>query len=374
MGLFLSHTSALWALREWRNRRHLAEGERCSLPVPSGLPDAAELTALLASASVYVPADQPIELLVSSGRAGRVVRGARVHVCRVPMPPDSAVRLSKGVACAAPELVAVQMASSLTDLELCVLLAELMGLYAICPTMEGGMFQRDEPLTTPEALLAYLNALGKRCGVARVRRALARTCVRSGSPRETKLALRLSLKPALGGYGLSVVAMNEPVAVQRLGRQLSMVVRKPDLLIGRPGEGIGVDVSRLVAVEYSGWRHADPYRAALDAVRSNELKAGEISEYTIWKDQYDDQDYMDDLVSHIRCDLGLAKQRLTMEMKAKRRRLRQRLYEELESIDGVHWNGRRNRYDRVIRSEDGEEPGSDWDFDWDVVPADVYGC
>ena len=95
-----------------------------------------------------------------------------------PLPEGSAVDLGEGLLCTSPEHLPVQMASRLTDLELTCLLSELLGLYAIDPCQDEGMFQRDEPLTTPDRVLAHLARLGGRHGVDRVRRALGRACVR----------------------------------------------------------------------------------------------------------------------------------------------------------------------------------------------------
>lgn len=370
MGLFLSHTTALEALRRWDLRNRLATGERCSAPVPSHLPRGAELAELLVHAPHPVMPGHPIEVVIASGRPGLRASGVYAHLWRGPLPPDSTIRLAEGVVCAAPELVAVQMAPDLTDLELVVLLGELLGLYAVCPGTEDGMFQRNEPLTTPQRMTAYLDALGSRRGTARVRRALARASVRSGSPRETKVTLRLSLKPALGGYGLNVLAMNAPVTVQRINDALATGVRKPDILIGAPQEGAELDFSKIVAVEYNGWRHGEPIRAAQDATRSNELKARGVPEYVIWKEQYDDLDYMDGLVTRIRRDLGMPRIGLTTEVARERRRLRQRLYEELELMDGVRWNGRERERRRAARAA---EPVYVPEPDWDVVPVDAYG-
>ena len=85
------------------------------------------------------------------------------------------------------------MAPDLSRLELTVLLSELMGLYSIVPEADGGMIQRTVPLAVPEdfeRLLAYIGSVN---GASLLREALGDACVRSGSPRETKLSLRLGL-------------------------------------------------------------------------------------------------------------------------------------------------------------------------------------
>lgn len=363
MDVFLSHTTALEALRRWELRHRLARGERCDAAVPAAAPEPDELAEALRRLP-FLAQSPSLEVICASGRPGLRRSGALVHLDRAPLPPKSAFRLAEGVVCSSPELLAVQLAPSLTELELDVLLGELLGTYAICPTAEDGMFQRREPLTTPARMLAYLDALGPRAGTGLVRRALGRAHARSGSPRETKLALRLALKPSRGGWNLNVLAMNAPVTVRRLGKAFETGTRKPDLLIGRPGATSAEDLSKVVAVEYNGRRHDTPARIEQDATRSNELKAQDVSEYILRSKHYEDLDYMDDIVACIRSDLGLPRIGMTRETADERRRLRRELYEELERIDGVHWNGR----ERERRRRSG---GDDRAFE--VVPVEAYG-
>lgn len=369
MGLFLSHTTALETLRSWNLRHRLARGERCDAPVPTALPAEKDLERITLRVPTLSTPDRPIEVVVSTGHSGARANGMFAHVTKAPLPAGSAVPISDDVVCSSPELVAVQMAPSLTLLELLCLLSELLGLYAICPEAEGGMFERSAPLTTPERLGAYLDTLGPRPGVGLVRHALAQACVRSGSPRETKLALRLSLRPGLGGYGLGLLAMNEPVVVERIYDPADTGIRRPDILVGRPREVALSGAALFVAVEYNGRHHDLPARITQDANRSNELRARDIPEYVVRREQYDDLDYMDGLVERIRKNLGLPRIGMTKEMASERRRLRQRLYEELEHIDGIHWNGRarekeRERWagspDETLRAEE-------------VVPVEAYG-
>lgn len=369
MGLFLSHTTALEALRSWNLRNRLAKGGRCDAPVPTALP--AERDLRRAALRVLPPAEpsRPIEVIVSTGHSGARANGLFAHVTQAPLPAGSAIRISDGVVCSAPELVAVQMAPSLTLLELLCLLSELLGLYAICPEAEGGMFERPEPLTTPERLRTYLDALGPRPGTGLVRHALALACVRSGSPRETKLALRLSLRPGLGGYGLGLLAMNEPVVVERIYDPGTTGIRRPDILVGRPRDATLAGAARFVAVEYNGRHHDLPARIAQDANRSNELRARDIPEYVVRREQYDDLDYMDGLVARIRQNLALPRIGMTRKTAEERRRLRRQLYEELEHIDGVHWNGRARAVERERRADSSDEIARTKE----LVPVEAYG-
>ena len=364
MGILISHTSALEALRSWELRRRLERGERDSAGVPSLPPTASELAAASARSPQVAGLSRPIDVLVSDGRPGLRASGVIAHRWGTPLPPGSVIELGEGVSCAAPELVAVLMAPSLTDLELEVLLGELMGLYAVAPGLERGMFQREEPLTDSQCLLDYLAALGPRPGTRRVRRALAATSARSGSPRETKLALRLSLRSGLGGYGLRVLSMNDSVEVRRLDNAMAKGVRRPDLLVAAPSLSPGC-ARRLVAVEYLGSHHDELAQLVTDATRTNELKAVGVGEYVVRKEHYEDLAYMDGLVRKIRHELGQPRIGMTREQAELRRARRQALYEELELIDGVTWQGRERERRRAERAPEGQE--------WDLVPAEAYG-
>ena len=91
-----------------------------------------------------------------------------------------------------------------------------------------------------------------------------------------------------------------------------------------------------------------------------------IDEHIVTATQYHDLDYMDGLAEIIRKALGIPKPHLTRAQQARNRQLRQRLYEELELIDGVHWNGRERARERTCAAPVADD-------EWDVVPVDAYG-
>lgn len=360
MDILLSHTTALEALRLWGAPQGGNRGTQPGPTVPDELPGSGHLASL--NDPLLGRLSRPLHLLSSASRGRRRSGQIHAHLQREPLPPGSTLRLAEGVLCISPEHLCVQMAPRLTQLELLVLLSELLGLYAISPDDEDGMVRRDKPLMTPESLLHHLDLLGPRSGVGQVRRALAMACVRSGSPRETKLSLRLALKPALGGYHLNVLSMNEPIEVRRIHNRLQSGVRKPDILIGGPE--IPGRPRKVVAVEYNGRHHDEPARLVQDAVRSNELKAIDVIEFVVRREQYRNLDYMDGLVETIRKKLGLPRVGLDPAVRRLRRQQRLELYLELERIDGIHWNGLERARERKREATDD---------DWDVVPVEAYG-
>ena len=368
MATLLSHTTALEVLRSTTMKRQLERGERASVVIPEAPPTAEELAPVLAR---FPQLTRPLEVTVCR-KGPHGPRGlVKVHVSRVPLPDRSAIKLGDGLYCASPEHVVVQMAPRLTHLELVFLLGELMGVYAIAPELEGGMHRRQAPLTDRASIAAHLMALGAAPGTAQVRAALAVACEGSASPYETRLSMRLGLKPALGGYHLNVLSMNEPVAVTRIGQALAPGVRKPDVLLGACSPSAPFDG---VSFDYNGGVHETPQGYEHDVRRQNELLAVNFKNYVLTKRLYDNLDYVDDLVRQARADLGLERLHLTRAEAAHRRELRQWLHDELELIDGVHWNGRereRRRREEARRQEGipdfAEAPGLE------LVPLEAYG-
>lgn len=365
MSVLLSHTTALEALRIWGLPPDRRRAELVTPDIPSELPGSRELASRREIDPFLCRLSLPLHLLASTGRGRRRSESMHAHLQRSPLPTGSILRLSEDVLCVSPEHLCVQMAARLTQLELIVLLSELLGLYAICPATEDGMLQRDVPIMTPDSLLEHLELLGPCHGVGKVRRALEMACVRSGSPRETKLSLRLALKPSLGGYHLNVLSMSESIEVRRIENRMRRGVRRPDILIAGPK--IPGRQRKVVAVEYNGRRHDEPARLAQDAVRSNELKAIDIIEFIVRREQYSDLDYMDGLVALIREKLGMPRVSVDPAERRWRRCQRLRLYHELELIDGTNWNGLEREKAPATHETPAEEG------DWNVVPVDAYG-
>lgn len=333
MDTLLSHTTALQVLRSVVLRRRLERGERSSAALPELPPTREEASAAL---GLFPELSLPLHVTVSSRNRIGPSDLVETHVSRVPLPRESVIRLGEGLYCSSPEHVLVQMAPRLSLLELIFLLGELLGTYAISPEHDTGMFQRRNPITTKERILGHLRALGPVPGTALVRRALSMVCEGSASPYETRLSMRLGLKPALGGYNLNVLSMNQPLKVTRIGSSLGKGVRKPDVLLGgcegAPFSGVSFD--------YNGRVHETIEHYELDLRRQNELLAIGFKNYVLTKALYDNLDYMDDLIRQVRQDLGLPRQHHTRREEERRRARRQRLHDELELIDGITWGGR----------------------------------
>lgn len=335
MDILISHLTALSAMRRWELRRDFDPLCRSAMEVPTSIPSPSEVSRIISAAPFLEDLPHPLHVCAQGVRARR--EDLTSHVVAASLPYGSVIGLGHGLLCVSPEHLVVQVARYLTDLELMMLLAELMGTYAIDPSGGRGFFTRDTPIATAESIRAHVDALGRFPGKVRVRRLLGMTCENAASPREAKLYLRIALKPSLGGYHLPVAAVNQPIMVPRLGKPTHRGVRKPDLLL-LPLESRKRGRFRGVTIEYDGEDHFDRERHTADTTRRSELQAIGFIEYGVNRDQYRDLAYMDGLDSCIRRDLGMRTSGLTIEEQGRRRRLRERLFRDLERIDGVHWS------------------------------------
>lgn len=363
MTILLSHTSALEALRRLgciRQESICSDAATCDC-----VTDASQAVALWESVFRNAPR-LPLHAQVPQG-AQRIRSSLLVtHPMREPTAGE-VLTLCRGLACPTPAQLLVQLEPRLTRLELLMLMEELMGTYAVRPDAAQGMTTRPSPLLVPTDLESLLGNAGSASSHRKLRWALKNAVPGSASPRESKLAIRFSLRPSAGGYGLAVVGLNREVSVTAIANGEKRV-RKPDVLLARPG---GLGNGKVVTLEYDGEVHLDEERHADDLRRTNELAAMGIAEYRIDKALYKNLAYIDSLVDQIRAELGMAREHLSRDQRKERRRLRAELFDELEQIDGVNWNGllreRNRREDRATEAEAQEAVPEE------VVPLEAYG-
>ena len=153
---------------------------------------------------------------------------------------------------------------------------ELCGTYGL-PPRDGQ--PKDRPaLTSVATIRRYVDALPARVVPARAARALAYLMDSAASPRESELALLLSLPPLLGGYGLPKPTLNHPVP---LG---------PEAFRLYPHSPCRCDLyweDRRFAMEYQG-EAAHRNRFGEDVARAAALAAEGITVLTLTKEQPDD--------------------------------------------------------------------------------------
>lgn len=101
------------------------------------------------------------------------------------------------------------------------------------------------------------------------------------------------------------------------------------------------------------------------------LAAAGIAEYRVDKALYKNLGYIDSLVEQIRTELGMPREHLSRRQREQRRKLRLELFDEVEEIDGVTWDGRARERDRR-KAGIGATPPQD-PVEGDVVPLEAYG-
>lgn len=343
--LTLSHITALEVLRRWDAPRLIARGRDDSGgAAPTDPPSSEALERAMEACPALAQTSEPRHLIVSQREGRRHCSGVVTHLLSGALPPQATFRLGHDVSCSSPELLALQMAEYATDLELLLLIDELCGLYAIQPTAKLGLISRTSPLTTPERIAAFLDQMGPRRGASKLRRALADARAGAASPREAMTVHRLEFSPRRGGYGLKVVALNEPIQVARVDRILGEAgtrIRMPDIVLLSPNEGAGTAMPfRGVAIDYQGGYHRDPLQEASDTNRRNELLACGIKDYELDAQHFESVPYMDWLARAIRSDLGIGEPRRSPEAEEAYRVRRELLAQRLAKIDGLTWTGR----------------------------------
>ncbi len=328
MDIVISHTAALHVIRA------TGSWSPCACELPRRMPSATDMQAARAACPTLQDLEGPLGVLIAEKTQSRSSDTARIHVWSADLPEGALFEIAPGVRCVSPLLLPVLMASCHSEMELVLLMAELMGLYAVREDSEMELTQRDEPLITREELLAFLDKLGPAWGTAIVRRAFAKTPVMAASPQEARLYLRATLPYAKGGYRLGRVVLNDAFELKRISAGArTLRTRKPDLLFVGKGNA-------KVCLDYMGAWHERDSQVALDTQRRNELIAYGFKPYEIFKHHYDDLDYMDGLMDSIRADLGLAPVIRTVDEQREDRRARRKLCRDLARIRPQDWQDR----------------------------------
>lgn len=351
MTYVISHTTALEAMRLADTPRMLAAAE--SLDIPDGkAPTRAEVDHWLGSRSIGRLLSRPVHLLVADAGGSRDNEAFRSHVLRGDLPGGSFLRVGADLALPCPELLVLQMARLATPLELVLLIEELCGTYAVQPADPSGMLQRKEPLTSRSRILKFVDKLNRPPAAAKVREACSLAFDASGSPMESRLALRIAWPRRRGGYNVPILSMNEDLEVARIWRGLEEShVRRPDILFSLPHDG-----APGYCLDYHGGVHGRDGRAEEDAVRANELLAFGLQPFAIWHAQYEGTAYLDRLVDGVlRGKLGLPAHRVTAARRALELARREALLAELDVIDGLSWGVSEKRLSVVKAGESVEE-------------------
>ena len=347
MDIVLSHTTALEA---YRAGIRTTRDARAALP--SRAPTPTDVRSWIEAFPFGHELPQPLDLLVSETTSSSRRADARVHASSASLPTGAIRKIDETAGIVSPELMLLQMARRATPLELVLLVCEMCGLYSITPDSPTGMAQREAPLTSADAILGFLEHVKGYRGASALRKACGLAFNASGSPMESKLAIRVSWPRRLGGYALPVESLNEELATSLFEKH----IRKPDLLLKRPEEG-----AMGICIDYHGGIHEGPERHRIDDERANELLALGMRPYVLWRQQYQSMRYMDELFDkQIRAELGLHAPRPSRNRAALELARRRALLAELNAIDGTRWGA--SRKGRTVQAALEEVERAAWEL------------
>ena len=204
MELYLSHTSALEALRvAGACSRRSARGFAASAPTSDDL-------RMLADASLAWLAF-PVHLLVPHARARTKSREAVCHVHPKALTIEPFVRIRGGVWAVPPDALFVQLATVLSLARLTEVGCELCGEYRLANNERG--YIKAPPVASVQKLERCVERSSGVRGAKQARRALGFVREGSRSPMETTSFLLASLPQMLGGYGAGRPLLNARIDV-----------------------------------------------------------------------------------------------------------------------------------------------------------------
>ena len=205
--------------------------------------------------------------LAMARRAGRM----QVEQAEASAAEDARIRASLGIggtASAASELMRWENIACFARAT--QVLTDFMGTYRYAPsgTDDGSdIVYHTKPLITLESFSEYLAHMGSAKGVDRARHVAKAALEGAASPMETMLALMLTLKVRIGGFGLPKPKLNWEIPLKVGDCDLS----SQDAFVA----DMCWPKKRLV-VEYYGWDEhfgAGPHKVASDSARANSLTA-----------------------------------------------------------------------------------------------------
>lgn len=203
----------------------------------------------------------PLHVLVDNASKRRTIKGARCHVDQSGL--GVLPLRQNGLYVISPEAVFLQAANMLDTIALLKLGFELCGSYYLADDDPG--FMPRDPLTRASVIRRFVNdpkQNGTR-GIKRARKAARYLLDGSASPRETSVALLISLPISHGGYGNPLPRLNHRINIPAHAQHL-FPKRYYVCDLCWPEHG--------VALEYdSDAYHTGPQRIANDSSRRSAL-------------------------------------------------------------------------------------------------------
>lgn len=237
----------------------------------------------------------PFHLLVAHPDLRRNSKLKTCHVWQDTIVRGAFVQAGHNVYVSSPAFCFVQLAQQLSLVELIQLGCELTGAYTPSSFASSGI-QRCRPLTTNRDLASFVGRLNRWPGIKVARRAARYVLGRSASPRETLVALRLSLPGSLGCHHLPPPMLKQHISMDKAVQSWQD---------GNYCLGDLTWPEHNLVLEYDSTAfHADKNRLEHDAARRNRLGSTSINVVTATSEQVTDFGRFDVLARQTAAFLG----------------------------------------------------------------------
>lgn len=257
----------------------------------------------------------PVQVLAPSKEKRHCSSYAQSHMFSGALGRKAHVVLCEGVLVPLPEIALAQYAALANDYEVLLAAYELCGLFS-ADKVSGKLLERPA-LTTPEAIAVQAARFSGSKGSKKLDFACRYLSARSRSPRETAVALALSLPYRYGGYKLPLAKLNYEVALGQSAKKLC----------GR--DSVECDLcwpDRKVAVFYeSDEHHLTRYQLTKDSKRDAALQEEGFFVLRVTNGQLKDLAHTDALAKTLSARLGKAIRPLLADYRQRQLRLRRTL-------------------------------------------------
>ena len=314
MKLYLGHISALdyWRENDLYDRSQIIKADPSLFSAPSRkLVERAK--------SELSNTRQPLHVVVSNGEKRRKLKNLVCHAIGNAVLSRSFVNHSPHVAVSSPEACFLQMASTMSIIQLIQVGFELCGTYAVDP--DSNILLSRQPRTSIRYLTSYLQKVSGARGLTKAWQALRHICDNSASPMETKLTLLLCLPTLLGGYGLPKPILNKSLKVDEGWR-----IRTYRCDLAWPVTERGRGSQHSLALEYDSHAfHNEIGKVHLDSKRRVSIEAENVHVISITKQQVYDDFAFNELANVVAKYLGIRLRTARADFYQRRRELRKEL-------------------------------------------------
>lgn len=231
-------------------------------PAADALPSAEAAAASALGEVCRAWSDGPLHIMVAKARGTRNSDAITRHRLGTALPRQAFVKVAPGLFVCSPELVFIQLASTLSRGALVAVGYELCGCYPLGEERSGAFVRR--PLSSPRRLTAFAARVSGLTGVKAARAAAKQVLAKSGSLMETEVSIVAFSSVAQGGLGLKLPRVNEPVILSAQAHAATGLSRVVCDWLWR---------AEHVAIEYDGQdAHRSSRQQAHDARKRDALR------------------------------------------------------------------------------------------------------